>query len=486
MTSFSTNVPPLVFGPNGFVAPADSDILAGVQADINAAFGGGVNPGLGTPQGQLATTETAIISAADAAVVYFATQVDPAFAAGRMQDAIGRIYFISRLPALSTVVQATCSGLTGVTIPAGAQAIDVNGNVYICQQLGVIPISGSLGLPFAAALPGPIACPIGTLATIFQAIPGWDSITNLADGVLGQNVESRAAFELRRAQSVAQNANGSLPAVIGAVLNVPGVLDAYATENATGLPVTIGDITLVAHSLYVAAVGGDPNAVAGAIWSKKSPGCSYNGNTTVTVYDTNSGYSPPLPSYAVSFETPIPLPVLFAVDLVNGPTVPANVVTLVQNAVVNAFAGGDGGARARIGSTIYASRFYAPILSLGAWAQIISIKIGGPNNAGAKFTASIAGTTMTVTAVASGSLATGQTLTTGSAVVSGSGVVPGTTIVSQLSGSPGSTGTYKVSNSQTVPSASSFVGSLANLDNVTAFIDQVPTVDPANIVVTLT
>lgn len=60
-------------------------------------------------------------------------------------------------------------------------------------------------------------------------------------------------------------------------------------------------------------------------------------------------------------------------------------------------------------------------------------------------TGSIAGTTLTVSAVASGVLVAGQT-------ISGTGVVNGTTIVAQLTGTAGSTGTYQVSISQTVAS----------------------------------
>jgi hypothetical protein len=61
------------------------------------------------------------------------------------------------------------------------------------------------------------------------------------------------------------------------------------------------------------------------------------------------------------------------------------------------------------------------------------------------FTASIAATTMTVTAVGSGTLAVGQVLT-------GTGVTAGTTITAQLTGTAGSTGTYTVSASQTTSS----------------------------------
>lgn len=60
-------------------------------------------------------------------------------------------------------------------------------------------------------------------------------------------------------------------------------------------------------------------------------------------------------------------------------------------------------------------------------------------------TGSIAGTTMTISANTTGRYAPGQT-------VSGTGVAAGTTIVEQLTGTAGATGTYQVSISQTVAS----------------------------------
>lgn len=63
----------------------------------------------------------------------------------------------------------------------------------------------------------------------------------------------------------------------------------------------------------------------------------------------------------------------------------------------------------------------------------------------ASFTASISTTTMTVSAVASGTLYP-------SMLISGTGVTAGTYIVSQLTGAAGGTGTYTVSASQTVSS----------------------------------
>ncbi|TIO39612.1 MAG: hypothetical protein E5Y00_34985, partial [Mesorhizobium sp.] len=122
-------------------------------------------------------------------------------------------------------------------------------------------------LPFECLVVGPIPCPAGSLDQIFRAIPGWDSITNPDDGVLGNNVESRSAFEARRAASVALNSQGSLPSVLGAVLAVPNVIDAFVTENASNDVQQIGGVSIYPNSLYVAVVGGDADDVAQAIWS---------------------------------------------------------------------------------------------------------------------------------------------------------------------------------------------------------------------------
>ena len=265
----TSNVPGVTYGPTGFVAPAETAILAGVLADINEAFGNSLNMALSTPQGQLGSSQAAIIGDADATFVLYANLVDPAFSYGRMQDAIGRIYFITRNPALPTTVAVLCTGLANTVIPAGAPIIDESNNIYTATDGGVIGVGGSITLNFQCVALGPIACPAGTLNRIYQAIPGWDTVDNAADGVLGRNVETRSEFETRRQQSVAKNARGTIQAVQGAVLSVDGVLDAFSYQNDTGGTITYRGASIAAHSIYVAAVGGTDAAVAQAIWSKK-------------------------------------------------------------------------------------------------------------------------------------------------------------------------------------------------------------------------
>jgi uncharacterized phage protein gp47/JayE len=376
--SGTTSVPPIEFTATGVVLPSDSDIQAGVLADMNAAFGGNLNPGLSTPQGQLMSSYAAILSQKNADFAYFMNQIDPANADGFMQDAIGRLYFMTRRPATSTVVQVTCTGLPGVVIPVGAMVQDVNGNVYSCTGAGTIPSSGSITLSFAALQAGPISCPANAITgSPYRAIPGWDRAVNATDGIVGTLVENRADFEYRRQQSVAVNAKGSLPSIYANVFTVNGVLDAYVAENVTDNSVTLGvtNYSLLPHSIYVAVVGGTDIDVATAIWKKKDGGSNYNGNTTVTVQD-DSGYSNPIPSYQVTFERPNNVPVYFAISVQNLSSQNSGALSMqIRDAVVSAFNGGDGGQRARIGSTIFASRFFTAIAGVGPIA-ILSVSVG--------------------------------------------------------------------------------------------------------------
>lgn len=467
--TFTTAVPQPSFGDTGVVLPSESAILAGVQSDINSALGGNIDPGLTMPQGQIATTETAVIGDSQALWAWFVNQVDPQFSSGRMQDAIGRLYFLQRIAAAPTVQPCLCYGLNGATIPIGALAQDQAGNLWGAEASGEIA-AGSVALNFQCAATGPIAAP--TALTPYQAVFGWESITPNGAAVLGNNVETRAAFEMRRQASIASNSGGMLGSILGNVLAVAGVLDAYVIENDESTAQTVGGVSLNPHSLYVSVVGGNAAAIAFAIWQKKAPGCVYTGTTFETVTDPNPQYSAPAPSYSVGFTFATITAFAVLVTLKNNGLVPSDALTLIQAPIVSAFAGLDNGPRAKIGSLVLQSRYIAGILALGSWVELISIQIGIAG-AGATFAGSISGVTLTVTAMTSGALAVGQLIQD-----SGSLISTGTTITALGTGT-GGTGTYTVSQSQTVASETMNATNLSA--SVQMNINQAPAVSAANI-----
>lgn len=372
----TTNVPKIVFTPTGLIIPQEKDVLNGVLSDMNAAFGGGMNLGLTTPQGQLAQTQTAIIGDANNTFAQFVNQVNPDFASGFMQDAIGRIYYLTRKPAQASTAVCTCVGAFNTVIPVNAQVVDTNGNIWVCTLAGTIPVGGSIDLPFACIKTGAIAAPAGQINKIYQSIVGWNTVNNASAAVLGTAVESRADFEFRRKQSVAINAKGSVPSINAAVFAVAGVTDCFVVDNPTNNTVLYGstNYSLKPHSVYVAVVGGAAVDIATAIWTKKDLGCDMNGNTQIAI--TDNTYSFPPPSYTITYNIPTATPILFNVTIVNNTSLPTNIVTLIQNAVISSFTGTDGGSRARIAGLLLASRFYQQISLIGTYVEIVSVQLG--------------------------------------------------------------------------------------------------------------
>lgn len=372
-----SNVPPLEILPTGVVVPESVDIRQGILEDMNEAFGGDldiVTPS--TPQAYLADKLTDNIRDSNAAIAYMISQVDPATAEGRMQDGIGRIYFLDRKGATSSVVTALLTGQANTTVPAGSLAEDDNGNLWSLAGDVTFPIGGTANGQFACVTTGPIQLSIGALTRIAQLVPGWDAVTNLTPAIVGSNVESRADYELRRQLSVARGAHGTPAAIRAAVFSVDGVIDCFVYDNYTNSQILYGptDYPIPAHSVYVGVVGGLDDDIAAAIQSRKDAGCGMTGNTMVNVPDTD--YSYPQPVYVYQFNRPDSLPVKFLITLANTPGLPSNIEDLAKQSVIATLTGTNGAQRARMGGQIFASSYYGPIASISNAVSIIGIKVG--------------------------------------------------------------------------------------------------------------
>jgi hypothetical protein len=292
----TTSVPDISFTPTGPVLPTEAAILAGVLADLNAAFGGNLNiTNLTTPQGQIAQSEAAIIGDKNNDIAYVLSQFDPSTAEGIYQDAIGYLYFMTRLPATATTLTCLCYGAAGVVIPAAATVQDSSGNIYACTAAGTIPFGGALETTFACTTLGAVAIP--SSVTISQTIPQWDSVS-IVSGVEGTAVESQTAFEYRRQQTVAANSVGMLNSVLGNIWNtVPQVTDVYALENPTSTQIgasitgSISGTTLTVASVISGAVAiGDMVTGTGV-----AQGCVITGGSG-TSWTVNQTYSTPVPA----------------------------------------------------------------------------------------------------------------------------------------------------------------------------------------------
>lgn len=361
----SSHVPPVRFTPQGLQIPTETEVLNGVLADFNDAFGGGLNLNLETPQGQLASSLAAVIADKNNVIAELVNQIHPEYAEGVMQDAIAQIYFLQRKPATDSAVVCEFVGLPGTQIPQGFVVQDAAGNQWALQQEIGIPIGGKVSGTLIAA--GQIEAPAHSVNVVYQALVGLDRVDNPHPAVPGRAEESRAEFAERRRRSVAINAHGTPQAVYANVFALDGVRDVYVIDNPKGQNVQAGatNYTLKPHSIYVAAVGGDDTAVAEAVLRYAGSGCDFNGNTEITVYDHS--YNDPKPAYQVAFMRPNELPVYFRIKIERGAFIGAD--TAIKQAVINAFKG-------RIGANLYAIGYVAPVVKAVPNVHVLDVEIG--------------------------------------------------------------------------------------------------------------
>lgn len=365
MTTLSTSVPDTTVSEDGLYVPEIADVLSGRLTDITTVLGGDASTSLSSRQGQLAQSDTEIIAQVYDKQLVIMNQINPDYAKGRFQDAIGRIYFMDRISAAGTVVTAICYGVNGTTIPVGATAIDDNGYIYATTSSYSIGSSGNVSAQFTCQTTGPIVCGVGQLKQIYKPISGWDSVYNESAGSVGNDVESRTAFEIRRKNSVARSSRNQDGSVRASLLATDGVLDAYVWSNRSGVAVTKGatNVTVPAHCYYISVYGGAGSDIADAIAETYCPGCDMTGGTSYTWQDTS--YSQPYPEYNLEWKTADATNVYIKVEIDSSLNPPSDITTQVKEMVANVFNGlYDGIDKSRIGSLISVGRFYAPIISI--------------------------------------------------------------------------------------------------------------------------
>lgn len=369
----------LIFHDEGPTSPDPGEVRGRVVDMFKAIYGQDLDVAPSTPQGQIIDSLTAIIADKNAQVLFLANQWNPELAEGKWQDDVCKIYFISRQPARATQVMCTCVGARMTLIPAGALAQDQAGILYECGADTVIPDSGvAENIPFNCREAGPVACKAGTLDRIYQRVPGWDTVTNPLDGVVGTLEETRMALEKRRKLSVAKNAHGNVSAIWGSLANLPGVISVQMAENVTDYPKIMRGVLVPGHSVFVSIVGGADQDIAWTIYERKDAGCGYAGNTTVVIFiPTRDEITRQEKDIVFNRPTAIPCKAQVTIRKDDRLTV-GNIEELIKRRMVEAWNGLLDVARVEIGETVYASKFYCPLNKMDAVFELVSVKVDRP------------------------------------------------------------------------------------------------------------
>lgn len=372
----------LTYSETGITAEETSVIRANIAQEWKNAFADPTLPELDTnaetPAGQLIDGETALASEKDNELIFLSNQFNPKNAVGAWQDALGAIYFISRKIALPTYVTCQAEGAYGTVIPYGAIVQDTNGYTFMNTAPATINASGQATLIVRCTEMGAVEVTSGSVTKIVTTVPGWDRVTNAAAGVTGREVESQAAFESRRVQSVAKNAHGSVASVFGAIADINDVTALLILENTTNVDKTEKGVTIAGHSVYISVYGGADNEIAKAIYNKIDAGCGTNGNTMVSYNPVSDDATQPDMLYSYYIERPTAISTGIVVTIADEQT--TTLTNAIKESVVNNFNGNSGYRRVKMGDTLYASRFYADVIKAGV-TKLETIQIKYPLSA---------------------------------------------------------------------------------------------------------
>lgn len=326
-----------------------------------------------TPAGQLIDGIAALVIAKDNSILFLSNMFNPETAVGVFQDALGKIYFINRHIAQSTVVTCTCRGLQGTQIPADSIVQDVNGNQFSSNAAATIGENGMVDVEFSCLNTGAIEVNANAVNKIITVIPGWDSVINNTAGIIGRDRETQAEFEQRRYQSVAKNSHGMAESVGGSVNDLDGVIACRIEQNRADEIVYMYGVEIPPHSIYLSVYGGNTQEIGLTIHQKLSDGCGTAGNTSVEIIDQYDG------SYHTYYYTvPVQQDVYLKVTVT--PFTEYDIDAVKQAIIENFYGELQDTIRVKMGDTLYSARFYQPVLNAGLTnLQKIDIALNNQN-----------------------------------------------------------------------------------------------------------
>lgn len=357
----------------GFLAKTMDVLVEGMEADIKAEFGF-------VPRGFLKKLIAIVCERFtelwELGELSF-TAMDPDAVADALQDALYSITGTIRNEAKATSVLLTCTGTPTTLITTGSQAqnpatndkfeTQADGTItalstwlpghvyavgdrvtnssrgYVCRTAGTSagsggPVdtlddetdntahwrymgegTGAVDITALCTETGPIVAESGDVNDIVTLVTGWSSVKNLADGVVGNDVETNADYRVRREQELSQAGATTPDAIRATLLEVAGVTSCTVFYNPTDT--TDGD-GVPPHGVECLIRGGSNQD----LWTAIGQACVAAGidttGTTVGTWTDSEGTS-----HAIAFSRPTEINIYVDVALTKIANDPADTTT---------------------------------------------------------------------------------------------------------------------------------------------------------------
>lgn len=343
----------------GFKRKRLDQLLTELNDEVKAIFGDNFNVSPESPDGQV----NGVISESNANLWELGEEAynafNPSATTGVGLSNLVQLNGITRFPASSSRVNLSLTGTVSTLIPSGSLISTSDTGEQFATEDDIILDGGGVGTVFASAVEtGLINAITGTLTVIDTPVTGWDTVTNIADAIVGNDEETDVELRARRERSVARDAQAIIDAIFAEVRAVLNVTQVTVLENDTNTGPDING--LPAHSIHVIAVGGDDDDIAEAIFLKKTLGATPFGTTTISVDDSQG-----IP-HDISFSRPTEIPIHIIVNLTAFSGYPITGDTDIAQNIVD-YANGDliNGRGFFLDDDVIHSELYTPINLIG-------------------------------------------------------------------------------------------------------------------------
>lgn len=365
------NTPVCFIDAAGIHRPALADCLVYMTDGYKSIYGSDTYMGADSQDGEWAGIQAKAIDDVNAAVVSSYNSFRPSFAQGAGLASLVKLNGMTKKVASFSSVSVNVVGVQFTKIVNGLWA-DAANNVWALPATVVIPPAGVISVTATCQTVGAVAIGLGVKGAIKTQTRGWQSVTtDITNPVsLGAPVELDAQLRVRQATSTAQPSITVLDGIVGAILQLPGVITCRGYENDDDVPDING---LPGHAISLVVEGGDQAAIAAIILKKKVPGGNTFGNTIVQVPDA---YGIPR---QIAFFIPTQVGIFWSLNIraLTGYTV--DIGASIQQSLTN-WTNALG-----TGSSIIANRANVPANLYGAAAsatyEIVSLKVARANSA---------------------------------------------------------------------------------------------------------
>lgn len=268
---------------NGLELNDTSTILEQVKNVFTTAFPD-LNTDPSTPQGQIITSLTELLTQAQQDIVEFAN-IFVNGGTGIWLDAYAKTYYgITRKQASKGSVTALISGTIGTIIPAGFTAKSGDYEYSTISEY-TIESDGSCYAELVAKDMGSFSIDAGTLTTIITPVKGVERITNPYESTSGADTETDNELRLRVSDSLNYRAVSIFDGLLAQIEQLTGVQKIAGKENYTKNSIEYKGVTIEPNSIAIIVKGGDLKQIGKVILENKTVGAYVQGDIDISVYE---------------------------------------------------------------------------------------------------------------------------------------------------------------------------------------------------------